>query len=458
MCSFADMKVHFIAMGGSIMHSLAIALHRQGHIVKGSDDQIYDPAKSKLAKEGLLPDKQGWFPEHIDGSLDAVILGMHAFKDNPELLKARELELPIYSFPEFIYKHSKNKHRIVIAGSYGKTTITSMVMHVLKECGKNFDYLVGANVPGFEVSVKLSEDAPTIILEGDEYLSSRLDPRPKFLLYQPHTLVVTGISWDHINVFPTENEYVHQFEDLIQSLDKGADIIFNKENDQISALVKSFGDPETMYFHEYGTPKYNIQDGVYYPKLNGVSTPVRVFGKHNMSNLEAAWKVCELMGVEIDSFLEALKSFEGPKLRQEKIFENEKVVLYRDYAHAPPKVEATVDAFRERFPKKNLIACFELHTFSSLNREFLKNYRNTLEKADTAIVFVNPATFSKRRMEPFNMKEIREAFLHKNLFFINSTPHLVEHIHAALRGNDAILLMSSGNFGQLDIEDLINTL
>lgn len=436
------------------MHSLAIALHRQGHIISGSDDQIYDPAKSKLKREGLLPEKEGWSPERIDHSLDAVILGMHAFKDNPELLKAKELNIPIYSFPEFIHKHSINKHRVVVAGSYGKTTITSMIMHVLKTAGKKFDYLVGADVPGFDLSVKLTADSPTIVLEGDEYLSSKLDPRPKFILYRPHSVVITGIAWDHINVFPSEDEYINQFKNLVSSLDKGADIIYNEEDKTLTSIVRDSVDRDSQYLHEFKTPKYKVQSGIFYPKLNGLSHPVKIFGKHNMSNLMAAWKTCELMGVDLEKFFEALHTFEGPNLRLEKVHEDANRIIFKDYAHAPPKVLATVHALRERFPTKNLIACFELHTFSSINRSFLPFYKNTLNQADIAIVFLNPDTFKKRRMAPFTLDELKEAFSISSLISVSQSDDLLLQIESHLTGDDVILMMSSGNFGKLAFSEI----
>lgn len=450
------MKIHFIAVGGSIMHSLAIALHQMGHEVSGSDDHIYDPASSNLAAHGLLPESFGWNPDRITSDIDAIILGMHAFEDNPELIHARELELNIYSFPEFIFEHSKQKQRIAIAGSFGKTTITSMVMHVLNGIGKKFDYLVGGQVPGFENSVRLSEEAPIILLEGDEYLSSRIDRRPKFLLYQPHMVLLSGISWDHINVFPTEEEYVKQFELLIQSLSKAADIVYSASDDRLNQLIEEETDPELHYLHPFDLPVYSIREGRYEIEIEGERSAVSVIGKHNMSNIQAAWKVCQLLAVEAKDFLDHIRTFEGAKLRLEVVQESSKEVIIRDYAHAPAKVQASVEAVRERFKDHNLIACVELHTFSSLNKEFLPMYEDTLLPADQKIIFIDPHALEKRRMPMISHQDLQQAFGDDNLVYVNSPEELQNVIDQSRSGNDVLLMMSSGNFGGVHMESLLN--
>lgn len=450
------MKVHFIAIGGSVMHSLAIALHDIGYQVTGSDDQIYDPARSKLAEKGLLPETEGWDEARIQADLDAVVLGMHAFEDNPELLAAQRLGLPIYSYPEMVYQLSRNKQRIVVAGSYGKTTVTSMIMHVLQRSRKSFDYLVGSQVPGFPNPVKISEDAPIIVIEGDEYLASRLHPVPKFLVYQPHIVLINGISWDHINVFPTEEAYVAQFAQLIRTREKGADIVYNQEDKRLSNLVESLTDDEIHYHHEYKTPPYKIRNGHWSVKIEGESEEVQVIGKHNMLNISAAWSVCELLGIQPGEFLLHIASFKGAGKRLEIILEREDLVVYRDFAHAPEKVAATVDAVRETYKNWNLIACVELHTFSSLNREFLPLYKNSLEAADSGIVFVHEEQFAKRRMTPLSAEEVLSAFGKGRLQYLTEADRLLPAVRSAMKSKNVVLWMSSGNFGGCAIEKLAN--
>ncbi|WNJ18859.1 Mur ligase family protein [Pontibacter sp. G13] len=448
------MNIHFIAVGGSIMHSLAIALKQAGHNVTGSDDQIYDPAKSKLAQHGILPDREGWDPARITEDLDAVILGMHAFDDNPELAKARALGLDIYSFPAFMFEHARNKQRVVIAGSYGKTTITSMIMHVLQGLGLPFDYLVGAQVPGFQNAVRLSDDAPVLLLEGDEYLASKLDPRPKFLLYHPHITVISGISWDHINVFPTEEMYVEQFGLLLDSMDKAGSVIYHSEDKDLSKLVESRLDPDQHYIFPYKTPKYRVKDGKFAITLEGEERAMKVMGKHNMANIAAAWGVCSLMSVDVKDFLDQMATFEGAKLRLEYLEETDHKVVIRDYAHAPAKVQATVEAVRERYKQENLIACLELHSFSSLNKDYLPYYKDTMKGADQRIVYVNPHAWEKRRMPALNQADITQAFGDEGLTFVTDAGQLNGILQGAKNGNDVVLMMSSGNFGGIDLDSL----
>lgn len=448
------MKVHFIAIGGSIMHSLAIALQQAGYQVSGSDDHIYDPAYSRLDHYGLLPPLMGWHPERIHPGLDAVILGMHAFDDNPEWQKAQALGLKIYSFPEFIYAHSRHKHRIVIAGSYGKTTVTAMVMHVLERVGKRFDYLVGADVPGFEIPVRLSPKAPVLLVEGDEYLASRADPRPKFLLYQPHMAVITGISWDHINVFPTEALYEQQFVRLVQAMPKAADIIYCDEDKALAKMVEKEADTATHYLHPYRALPYKVVDGQYQVKLAGTWQGVSVIGQHNMANMAAAWEVCQLLSVPAEDFLAHIATFTGARARLQVLREDERRVLIRDYAHAPAKVKASVDAVQERYRPRRLIACAELHTFSSLNKDFLPQYRHTMSKADVRIVFLDPHALAKRRMPVISDEELRQAFGDRSIEVAHSAAELKALIERHQRAPDVLLLMSSGTFDGLDLQAL----
>ncbi len=438
------MNLHFIAIGGSVMHGLALALARNGHQVTGSDDHFYDPAKSRLAEAGLLPATEGWDPARIHPGLDAVILGMHAFDDNPELFRAQELELRVFSFPEFIYHQAQHKQRIVITGSYGKSTVTAMIMHVLEKVGKKFDYLIGAPVPGFDLSVRLSDDAPIIVMEGDEYLASKTDPRPKFLLYQPHMVLINGIAWDHINVFPTEELYVEQFARLIQGMGKAGTIIVNEEDDRLMKLVRAYEQPDTHYVHAFGCPSYRVQNGVFQVKIDGERTDVSVFGRHNMFNIAAAWEVCQLLAVPVEAFRQHIATFQGAGIRLQVLSDSAGRIEIRDYAHAPEKVKASVEATREKYGKASLLACVELHSFSSLNPAFLPRYKGSVAKAEEVIVFVDNAVFERRRMEPLTEAQVQAAFGHSNLRFFTDPAALAE----AVAGSSAQvkLYMSSGNF------------
>lgn len=429
------------------MHGLACALAEAGHQVTGSDDKIYNPARSRLMEAGILPEEEGWHPERITEKLDAVILGMHAYEDNPELARALELKVPIYSFPEFIHRMSENKQRIVIAGSYGKTTVTSMIMHVLESVGKKFDFVVGAAIDGFKYNVRLSEDAPLIVIEGDEYLSSRLDKQPKFLRYRGHVVLLNGMAWDHINVFPSEEVYINQFEQLVKRLGKAADVIVNEEDKPLLDLVKEYKHPESHYLHTFRTPSYQIKDGQFFVKIAGEKVGVSVFGKHNMSNIEAAWQVCQLLAIKPDQFRSAIAGFKGAGIRLEIIRETEGKIIIRDYAHAPEKVLASVHATREKYPKVSLTACLELHTFSSLNPDFLPRYKNSLNQADRQIVYVNQDVWERKRMEPFSEEVVKKAFGDPKVQFVQSEEQLV----SALSGGGVKLMMSSGNFSNLDL-------
>lgn len=444
------MKIHFIAIGGSIMHSLAIALAKNGHVVTGSDDQIFDPARSRLASFGLLPAEEGWNADRITSEVDVVILGMHAFADNPELQKAQELNLPIYSFPAFVFEQCKEKQRIVIAGSAGKTTVTAMILHVLNGVGKDVDYLVGAQIEGIDNPVKISEDAPAIVIEGDEYLSSKLDPRPKFLHYLPHMLVLTNISWDHINVFPTEDIYLAQFETLLKQLKKAADVIYFEEDAQVQQLIEAHTDENLHYLHPYKVPSYKVSKEGFEIKLHGERQLVQVIGAHNMANIAAAWKACELLGVQLEDFLGQIATFRGAGIRLEVKHESEDLVIIRDYAHAPNKVEASVKAVKERYPHHHVVAVYELHTFSSLNQAFLPAYAHSLDQADTPMVFVNPAALLKRRLPPLEPAYVQTAFQHPQLTVLQEKETLLASLKKAQKGRTVYLLMSSGNLGGID--------
>ena len=391
------MNVHFIAIGGAAMHNLALALHHKGYQVTGSDDTIFDPSKSRLEKYGLLPEVFGWFPEKITDNLDAVILGMHAKEDNPELHKAQELGLTVYSYPEYLYEQSKNKTRVVIGGSHGKTTITSMILHVMHYWEKEVDYMVGAQLEGFETMVHLTEDNDFIVLEGDEYLSSPIDRRPKFHLYKPNIALLSGIAWDHINVFPTFENYVEQFQIFVNSMTNGGAMVYNTEDAEVVKVV----DNATAHIkkYPYETPVYEVENGETLLDTPEGPMPIEVFGKHNLNNLAGAKWICQHMGVVEEDFYEAIATFKGASKRLEKIAESATNVAYKDFAHSPSKVSATTNAVKEQYPNRTLVACLELHTYSSLNAEFLKEYQGALDAADVAVVFYSPHAVEIKKLK-----------------------------------------------------------
>lgn len=447
------MKVHFIAIGGSAMHNLAMALHQKGYIVTGSDDVIYEPAKGRLEKYGILPKENGWFEDKITVDLDAVILGMHARIDNPELLKAQQIGLKIYSYPEYIYEQAKNKTRIVIGGSHGKTTITAMILHVLNYYHKDFDYLVGAQLEGFETMVKLSESAPLMVIEGDEYLASAIDRRPKFHLYHANIAVISGIAWDHINVFPTFGDYISQFTKFIYTIFPNGKLIYNEDDEALKKIVNiSRNDIEKI---PYAIPPHEIRDGITYIMPN---VALKVFGDHNLMNLNAAKLVLKELGIDEVAFNEAISSFSGAAKRLELILSKPGTNVYKDFAHAPSKLKATIEAVKSQFNDRKLVACIELHTFSSLNREFLKEYKDTMNNADLAIVYIDEKTFAQKKMEPLNLSDIQYAFGDRNLIVFNHAASLAEYLKGLNFANTNLLLMSSGNYGGMDLPTLAREL
>ena len=448
------MNVHFIAIGGAAMHNLALALHHKGMQVTGSDDTIFEPSKSRLNAAGLLPDSFGWFSEKITKTLDAVVLGMHAKEDNPELLKAQELGLKIYSYPEFLYEQSKHKTRVVIGGSHGKTTITAMILHVLNYHDIEVDYMVGAQLEGFDVMVKLTDDADFMVLEGDEYLSSPIDRRPKFHLYQPNIALLSGIAWDHINVFPTFENYLEQFKIFVNSITVGGSISYNTEDLNVKTIVEE-SDNQIRKF-PYQTPEHTIEDGVTYLETEEGPLPLEIFGAHNLNNLAGSKWICQQMGVDQDDFYEAISSFSGASKRLEKVAENANCVVYKDFAHSPSKVQATTEAVKSQYPKRPLVACLELHTYSSLNAAFLEHYKGTLDAADTAVVFYSPQAVEIKKLNSVSKTQIETAFERDDLI-IYTDPELFKNFITSLEfAQKTVLLMSSGSYGGLDFEALKN--
>jgi len=446
----AYMKIHFIAIGGSAMHNLALALEHKGYLITGSDDVIFEPSKSRLADKCLLPENFGWFPEKITDDLDAVILGMHAKPDNPELLKAQQLGVTIYSYPEFLYEQSKNKTRVVIGGSHGKTSITSMILHVLDYHDRSVDYMVGAQLEGFDRMVHLTEENDFIVLEGDEYLSSPIDRRPKFHLYRPNIALLSGIAWDHINVFPTFENYVEQFKIFVDSIVKGGSITYNVEDTDVKKVVEA--SENAIRKLPYTTPDYEVVNGQTLLETPEGPMPIEVFGKHNLSNLAGAKWICQNMGLDEDDFYEAIATFKGASKRLEKIAEGISSVAYKDFAHSPSKVAATTAAVKEQYPNKRLLACLELHTYSSFNPEFLKEYKGALDTADEAIVFYLPESVAIKKLDAVSPQQIATAFQRDDLRIFTDAIAFGEFVLTQNYNDTVLLLMSSGNYGGLDLE------
>lgn len=445
------MRVHLIAIGGAVMHNMALALQESGHSVSGSDDEIFEPSRTRLQRKGLLPEVMGWFPERISPELDAVILGMHARADNPELLRAQELGLPIYNFPEYVYEQSKNAIRVAICGSHGKTTITSMIMHVLRQKQMHFDYLVGAQLAGFETMVRFS-GAPVMIIEGDEYFASPLDKRPKFLFYHPQIALISGIAWDHFNVFPTYASYVHQFTQLANVMAADSTLIVQGEDAEINNMIS--GSTFTGEVLPYFTPEYTVADGHITLQYAGTSYTMHIFGKHNMQNMEGARLVCAKLGIDTADFYAAMQTFTGAAKRLEVFKSTDDHIIFRDFAHAPSKVQATTAAVKEQFPQHRLVACLELHTFSSLNKGFIDQYRNTMRDADVRIVYFNPHTLALKKLPPLSTEEVQAYFNDPELTVMNDSNQLLALLKSLNIANTHLLLMSSGNFDNLDLSIL----
>ena len=447
------MRTHFIAIGGAAMHNLALALHNKGYKVTGSDDAIFEPSKSRLENKGLLPAEMGWFPEKITSDIEAVILGMHAKADNPELLKAQELGLKIYSYPEFLYEQSKNKTRVVIGGSHGKTTITSMILHVMHYHNIEVDYMVGAQLEGFDTMVHLTHDNDFIVLEGDEYLSSPIDRRPKFHLYQPNIALLSGIAWDHINVFPTFENYVEQFEIFVNQITKGGILVYNEEDETVKKVAEET--TNTIRKLPYVTPSYTVEDGKTLLDTPEGPMPIEVFGAHNLNNLAGAKWICQNMGVDEADFYEAITTFKGASKRLEKIAEGKGKVAYKDFAHSPSKVSATTKAVKAQYPERKLIACLELHTYSSLNAEFLKEYEGALDAADVAVVFYSPDAVKIKQLEEVTYDQIAQSFKRDDLIIFTNPADFKNFLFSQNFDNSALLLMSSGNYGGLNFDEVM---
>jgi len=442
------MRVHFIAIGGSIMHNLAIALAKKGYLVSGSDDHIYEPSRTNLEKENLLPEP-GWDPARITEDIDAVVLGMHAKENNPELKKAQEMGIRIYSYPEFIYEQATEKTRVVIGGSHGKTTITSMIMHVLKSIGREFDYLVGAKLDDFEHMVQLTKDAPLIIIEGDEYLASAVDQRPKFHLYKPHIALISGVAWDHVNAFPTFENYVDQFRLFIETIEPKGTLVYNKEDKTLQELVLE--DQSKINKHGYRTPEYTINKGITYMHTHVGEVPLQVFGRHNLSNIAAAFTVCEWLGVERDEFYTAIRKFKGATRRLEYVASDNDSVVYQDFAHTPAKLRASIHALKEQFPDKALVAIIELHTYSSLNEAYLNEYRDTMQEAEYPAVFINQEALKQRNAETITETTLKQAFNQPDLVYLDGIDRMKDYLDDLSSTGKNLLFMSSGNYGGINL-------
>jgi UDP-N-acetylmuramate: L-alanyl-gamma-D-glutamyl-meso-diaminopimelate ligase len=451
------MNVHFIAIGGSAMHNLALALHEKGYNVTGSDDEIFEPARGRLLAKGLLPAETGWFPEKLNSRPDAVILGMHAREDNPELVRAKELGLKIYSYPEYLYEQTRDKKRIVVGGSHGKTSITAMIMHVMRYAGLDFDYMVGAQLEGFDTMVRLSDSAKIAVFEGDEYLTSPIDLRPKFHLYRPHVGIISGIAWDHINVFPTYEIYVEQFAIYTRLIEEEGQLIYCAEDSEVVKVAEK--SPE----HLKKTP-YKAHPSVIRGKQTflitpeGQEIPLQIFGHHNLMNLSAAMEACRSVGISDTEFYQAISSFNGAARRLQPLAGNDSSSVFYDFAHSPSKLKATVEAVKEQYPERKLIACMELHTFSSLTKEFLSHYKGSMEKADEAYVYFNPHTIEHKKLAPITTDEVEKAFSKVGLKVSTDSKSLFDELKQKNIDNSNLLIMSSGNFSGIDLKAFAQSL
>ncbi|MBO4600575.1 MAG: peptidoglycan synthetase [Bacteroidales bacterium] len=450
------MKVHFIAIGGSAMHNLAIALHLKGYHVTGSDDEIFDPAKSRLQRYGLLPESYGWHPERITKDLDVIVLGMHAREDNPELIRAQELGIRIYSYPEYLYEQSKEKTRVVIGGSHGKTTTTAMILHVLQHCGVEADYMVGAQLEGFEVMVRLSHTAKVMVIEGDEYLTSPIDRRPKFHLYKPHVAIVTGIEWDHINVFPTFEIYKDQFAQFVNLIEPCGRLIYCNDDAEVRDVALKNARTDIVK-QPYDVPPHEVVEGITYLTANG-RVPLRVFGRHNLLNLTAARYACNALGISDGQFDEAIQSFGGASKRLELVKRSDSSAVYKDFAHAPSKLRATIAAMKEQYPDRRLVACMELHTFSSLTAEFLKQYAGTMDKADVPMVYYSQHALQLKKLPNLDPEQVRQAFANERVRVFTDSKQMVEVLRDMKWEGANLLMMSSGNFDGIDFKKLADEL
>ena len=444
------MKIHLIAIGGSAMHNIALALNEKGFEVTGSDDAIFNPSKSRLENAGLLPKKMGWFPEKITEDIDAIILGMHARNDNPELKKAQEIGLSIYSYPEYIFNQSKDKKRVVIGGSHGKTSITAMILHVLQYHQIDCDYMVGANLEGFTTMVKLTHEAPIVILEGDEYLSSPIDRRPKFHWYKPHIAVLSGIAWDHINVFPTFENYVEQFRVFMD--DVSDCLIYCEEDEHLRKLANKGA---SCRLQPYTTPLHKIKNGITFLQDKNEEVPLAIFGDHNLQNLNAARLVCKELMVSESMFLEAIQSFKGASKRLELVKKNENTAIYKDFAHSPSKLKATSAAMKKQFSDRKLVACMELHTFSSLSEDFLQQYAHCMDEPDMAIVYFSPAAIAHKNLDPITKEQVHVSFAREDLMVFTDSQKLQYYLKSLDWNCKNLLMMSSGNFDGIDFEVLL---
>ena len=450
------MRIHFIAIGGAVMHNLALALHKKGYEVTGSDDEIFEPSRSRLEKAGLLPESEGWNRDRITKDIDVLILGMHAREDNPELQRALELGLQIKSFPEFLYEQTLNKTRVVIGGSHGKTTITSMIMHVLRYHGVTFDYMVGAVIEGFETMVGLSESSEIAVFEGDEYLASTLDRQPKFHLYKPHIAVISGIAWDHMNVFPTREDYLEQFRIFINKMMAGGSLIYSRDDAEVTKLVNT--SQKELNYIPYSEHPSRIIEGKTYLVHEDQAYPFSVFGRHNMQNINAAKSVCELLGISPKMFYHAIQGFKGAAKRMQLLEENRKTAVYLDFAHAPSKVKATTLALKEQYPERLLTAVLELHTYSSLSAEFLPQYEASMLAADKAIVYFSPHTVAHKKLPEISADQVKAAFKQPDLWVYTDADKLVKDLlNSGWQGSN-LLIMTSGNFDGQDLPSLAKSI
>jgi len=327
-----------------------------------------------------------------------------------------------------------------------------MILHVLNYHERAVDYMVGAQLDGFETMVHLTAENDFIVLEGDEYLSSPIDRRPKFHLYKPNIALLSGIAWDHINVFPTFENYVSQFKIFTDAMVHGGIMVYNEEDATVKEVVESSENHIQKY--PYQTPKHFIDNGVTYLETSEGDLPLEVFGTHNLQNLAGAKWICQHMGIDEDDFYEAIASFSGASKRLEKIAENDTSVIFKDFAHSPSKVAATTKAVKKQYENSNVLACLELHTYSSLNAVFLEEYKGALDAADKAVVFYSPDAVKIKQLEAVTSAQIAKAFQREDLIIYTNPQEFKAFLFAENLKNTALVFMSSGNYGGLNLEEV----
>lgn len=444
------MRIHCISHWWRVTSSLAIQLKLLGHNVTGHDDEIYEPSKSALAQHGLLPQHEWWDADSVTSDIDMIVLGMHASADNPELLRAKELGLMIKSYPEVIYEFSKNKMRVVIAGSHGKTTTTSMVMHVLKHNGISFDWVVGGIVPGFDTMVSLDDNHKIIIIEWDEYPDGKINMTAKMLLYKHNIGILNGIAWDHITTYPTFDSYLLPFQTFVDQTPTDGFLGYYQDDQEVTNIMEHTDtQAQTVW---YTVHPHIIRDGITYLQTPQWEVKLSIFWAHNCINISAAKLVCNQLDLSDEQFYAAIWSFTGAGNRLQLIHQDDAkhLTILRDFAHSPSKLTATINAVKTQYPDRTIIGLFELHTFASLSASFLPEYKWSFDAADIACVYYDDHTFQIKRMTPLTKEVVINGFGRSDLVVQDSANDLQAWYDNLDLTNSVVVLMSSGNFGGVE--------